>query len=393
MLSGKTWERGKQERQADLDGRHRALRPDKIGNAPAFLLSMNLTVEKGADFMQKLLNSLFVMAPESYLSLDGENVIASIGEKVAGCFPLYSFESILYFGQKGVSPSLMGACAARGINLSFFSPSGEFLAGIQGKSGANRALRENLYKISSDEAASLTVAKGFVSSKIYNTRWIVERTAREYPERVDAVKLKIAGAFLKRTYQMLPEAKNFDALRKMEAEADSCYYGVLDEVILQNKKDFFFSALPSDPPKDPLGAVLSFLYALMLQECTHALEGAGLDPDAGLLHRDRCGDVSLAMDLMEEFRGVICDRLAISTINIKGLNAEHFERQEDGSVFLNKNGRKAILNAWQAKKKETLRHPYLQEKITWGMLPNVQALLLARYIRGELDAYPPFLWK
>lgn len=165
---------------------------------------------------------------------------------------------------------------------------------------------------------------------------------------------------------MLPEAKNFDALRKMEAEADSCYYGVLDEVILQNKKDFFFSALPSDPPKDPLGAVLSFLYALMLQECTHALEGAGLDPDAGLLHRDRCGDVSLAMDLMEEFRGVICDRLAISTINIKGLNAEHFERQEDGSVFLNKNGRKAILNAWQAKKKETLRHRTCRKRLRGG---------------------------
>ena len=343
--------------------------------------------------MRKLMNSLFVMAPESYLSLDGETIVARIGEKVTGRFPLYSFESILYFGRKGVSPSLMGACADRGISLSFFSPAGEFLAGIQGKSGGNILLRRKQYEISAEEEASLRIAQKFIAGKIYNTRWVVERTAREYPQRVDAARLKAAGLRMKEAYRIVPKTASYGELQKLEEETEACYHGVLNELILQNKDDFYFTERSATPSFDKFNAVLSFVYALAARDCTHALEGAGLDPCIGFLRRDSSEQASLPLDLLEEFRSVVCDRFTVSLINIRGLNATHFDLYENGAVFLNRSGKKAVLNAWQTKKKEKLQHPFLQEKITWGMVPNIQALLLARYIRGEIDSYPPFLWK
>ena len=343
--------------------------------------------------MQKLMNSLFVMAPESYLSLDGETVVAKIGEKVAGRFPLHSFASILYFGQRGVSPSLMGACADRGIGLSFFTPTGEFLAGIQGKSNGDVLLKKKQYEISSDEEASLCIAKNIITGKIYNTRWVVERTTRDYRQRVNVQKLKAASTRMKEAYHEAPKVTSFKKLRKLENEITACYYAVLDELILQRKDDFYFTERSVDPPKDKLNAVLSFISALTARDCAYALEGAGLDVCAGFLHRDASAQGSLALDLMEELSSIICDRFTVSLINIRALNATHFDLQENGAVFLNKKGKKTVLNFWQARKKEKLQHPFLQEKITWGMVPNIQALLLARYIRGEIDSYPPFLWK
>jgi len=343
--------------------------------------------------MRKLMNSLFVMAPESYLSLEGDNVVASIGEKVAGRFPLHSFESILYFGQKGVSPSLMGACANQGISLSFFAPTGEFLAGVQAKSNGNLLLKKKQYELSSNDAACFSIAKNLITGKIYNSRWVIERTARDYPDRVDAKKLKAAGARMKAAYQTVPAIESFSVLKKLDQEMTSCYYSVFDELILNKKDLFYFKRRAAQPPIDCFNAALTFVYALLVRDCTHALEGAGLDVYAGFLHRDLPGRVSLALDLFEELRSIFCDRFTVTLVNIKGLNESHFDMHENGAAYLNQSGQKVVLNAWQAKKKETLQHPFLREKITWGMVPNIQALLLARYVRGEFDSYPPFLWK
>ena len=343
--------------------------------------------------MRKLLNTLFVLTPETYLTLEEENIVVKNGEDISGRFPLHLFESIFYFGYKGASPSLMGACAERGICLSFFTPNGKFLAGVCGESRGNVLLRKRQYEISSNEQESLSVAQNFIVGKIFNARWVLERAIRDYPLRVNTEKLKAASLHLTESYREAVNCTTIDSLRGLEGEAASCYFEVLNELILQNKDDFYFTGRSRRPPRDRFNAILSFVYTLMARDCVHALEGVGLDAYVGFLHRDRPGRTSLALDLMEEFRSVVCDRFAISLINNRSLQSKHFTLHENGAVLLNEDGRKILLNAWQLKKKESLTHPFLNEKVPWGLVPYIQALLLARMIRGDLDAYPPFLWK
>lgn len=343
--------------------------------------------------MRRLLNTLFVLTEDSYLALENENVTVLGPEGKRAQFPLLGLESIFSFSYKGASPALMGACAARGIGLAFFTPRGHFLARICGEAQGNVLLRKAQYRRSDDAAQSCLVARCFVFGKLYNSRWCVERTVRDHALRVDVPALKRSSAFLAGTAQQALACTNLDSLRGLEGQAATEYFRVFDQMILNQKEVFQFQGRNRRPPLDRVNALLSFGYQLLASDCACALEGTGLDSYVGFLHRDRPGRTSLALDLMEELRSVLVDRLVLALINTKATTAQQFDLQESGAVLLNEAGRKVFLNAWQARKREELTHPYLQEKIPWGLVPYVQALLLARYLRGDLDAYPCFLWK
>lgn len=343
--------------------------------------------------MRKLLNTLYVMTENCYLSLDGENIVIQEGEKTLGRFPLHTLENIVCFTYKGASPALMGACADRQIEMSFFSPRGAFLARTVGKEYGNVLLRKEQYRISDSSDRSIVYAKNMIVGKVFNCRWSIERTLRDHAYRVDADRLKNVSQAM---YEILPQIDSVrkpDELRGMEGKAAEQYFSVFDHMILNQKEDFSFTARSRRPPLDNMNAVLSFAYTVLAGDCVNALTSVGLDPYVGFLHRDRPGRASLALDLMEEFRPVLADRFILTLINTKALQANHFEKQKDNAVFLNADGRKAFFTLWQNHKRESITHPYLKEKIPWGLVPYVQALLLARTIRGDLEEYPPFLWK
>ncbi len=343
--------------------------------------------------MRKLLNTLYVMTENCYLSLDGENIVIQDGEKTLGRFPLHTLENIVCFTYKGASPALMGACAERQIGMSFFSPRGAFQARIVGKEYGNVLLRKEQYRISDSRERSITYAKNMIVGKVFNCRWSIERTLRDHAYRVDAEKLRNVSKAL---YEILPQIDGTnepEGLRGLEGKAAEQYFSVFDHMILNQKDDFKFTTRSRRPPLDNLNAVLSFVYTVLAGDCANALAGVGLDPYVGFLHSDRPGRTSLALDLMEEFRPVLADRFILTLINTKALQAVHFEKQKDNAVFLNDEGRKVFFAAWQSHKRESITHPYLKEKIPWGLVPYVQALLLARTIRGDLEEYPPFLWK
>lgn len=343
--------------------------------------------------MRKLLNTLYVMTDSCYLTLDGENIVIQNGDKVLGRFPLHTLENIICFTYKGATPALMGACAERKIGMSFFSPRGVFLARIVGKEYGNVLLRKEQYRISDDEKRSVTYAKNMIVGKVFNSRWSIERTLRDHAYRVDAEKMKQVSNILYETLPKLDSVLGLDELRGIEGKAAEQYFSVLNDMILNQKEDFAFTRRNRRPPLDNINAILSFAYTILAGDCANALSSVGLDPYVGFMHGDRPGRTSLALDLMEELRPVLADRFILTLINTKAIQAVHFERQKDNAVLLNDDGRKVFFNAWQNHKKETITHPYLKEKIEWGLVPYVQALLLARTIRGDIDEYPPFLWK
>ena len=343
--------------------------------------------------MRKLLNTLFVTSEDSYLALENENVVVLSGEEKKGQFPLSILEGIVCFTYKGASPALMGACAKRGVQLCFMTPNGRFLARACGESRGNVLLRKKQYRVSDDEAQSCLIARNFIFGKVYNTRWMIERTVRDHALRVDADDLKRLSQQMAQQLPIIAETVNLDTLRGLEGEASTRYFAAFDQMILNQKEDFRFEDRNRRPPMDRVNALLSFAYTMLANDCAAALESVGLDAYVGFLHRDRPGRASLALDLMEELRGPLADRLALTLINTRVIQAKHFQKQADGAVLLNDEGRKVFLNAWQERKRETLTHPYLKEKIFWGLVPYVQALLLARCLRGDLDGYPPFLWK
>lgn len=343
--------------------------------------------------MRKLLNTLYVMTEDCYLTLDGENIVIQNGEKTLGRFPLHTLENILCFTYKGASPALMGACAERKIGMSFFSPRGRFLARVSGKEYGNVLLRKEQYRISDQEDRSIAYARNMITGKVYNCRWSIERTLRDHGPRVDAQRLKKVSDILHDTLPKIDGACAMDELRGVEGKAAEQYFSVLNDMILNQKEDFFFSTRNRRPPLDNTNAILSFSYTVLAGDCANALSSVGLDPYVGFMHGDRPGRTSLALDLMEELRPVLADRFVLTLINTKAIRAGHFEKQKDNAVLLNEDGRKIFFNAWQNHKRESITHPYLKEKIPWGLVPYVQALLLARAIRGDLEEYPPFLWK
>lgn len=343
--------------------------------------------------MRKLLNTLFITNSEAYLALEGESVIVWQEQEKLGQFPLLILEGIISFSYKGASPALMGACGERGIQLSFFSPKGQFLARSCGKNRGNVLLRKQQYRISDDPSASCLIARNFIFGKVHNCRWSLDRSIRDHGMRVNAEELRRANGLLMGYLPLCLECENLEELRGLEGSAAMVYFAHLDELILNQKEDFFFRKRSRRPPLDRVNAMLSFAYSLLAGDCASALESVGLDSYVGFLHRDRPGRQSLALDLMEELRCIMADRFVITLINNRVLRAEHFETRENGATLLRDDARKKFLSAWQERKKEVITHPYLKEKIPWGLVPYVQALLLARHLRGDLDGYPTFLWK
>ena len=343
--------------------------------------------------MRKLLNTLFVTTEDSYLALENENVTVLSGDEKKGQFPLSILEGIICFTYKGASPALMGACAARGIQLCFMSPRGRFLARVCGEDRGNVLLRKQQYRVSDDMSKSCLAARNMILGKVFNSRWVLERTVRDHALRVDVDALKKVSQTLAQQLPAIGDATDLDTLRGLEGEASARYFSVFDQLILNQKDEFCFESRNRHPPRDNVNALLSFAYTLLANDCAAALESVGLDSYVGFMHRDKPGRASLALDLMEELRAPLADRLVLSLINTRVIQKKHFQRQADGTVLLNNDGRKLFLNAWQERKRETLTHPYLKEKLYWGLVPYVQALLLARYLRGDLDGYPSFFWK
>lgn len=343
--------------------------------------------------MRQLLNTLFVTSEDIYLSLDGENILANRDGQTVARYPLHTLQSVISFSYAGASPALMGACAERNIALSFCTPRGKFLARVSGESNGNVLLRRKQYRAADDPAESCEIARNMILGKVYNSRHSIERTRRDHGMRVNNVRLSAASEQLKDSFMEIQNCTDSDSLRGLEGAAASVYFGVFDEMILNQKDTFIFRDRNRRPPLDPVNAMLSFAYSLLANDCAAALESVGLDSYVGFLHRDRPGRSSLALDLMEELRPCMADRFILTLVNNRVVKENDFEYQPTGAVLLTDSGRKTFLKYWQEKKKDTLTHPFLNEKMSWGMIPYLQALLLARYLRGDLDAYPPFLWK
>ena len=343
--------------------------------------------------MRKLLNTLYVTSEKGYLALDGENVVVYDDTKEIGRLPLHNLEGIVSFGYRGTSPALMGACADRNISLCYISPQGKFLARVCGRVRGNVILRKQQYDSSQNDSISLEISKNNIIGKIYNAKWILKRAVRDHEMQIDVDQVNDAVEKMQVQLEAVRNCQAKDELRGYEGKAASDYFSVLDELILQQKKDFKFQGRSRRPPLDEVNAMLSFIYTLLSNMYISALESVGLDPCIGYMHAERPGRASLALDLMEELRPVLADRFVLSLINKRIITAKSFNKKEYGAVLLNDTGRKIILSEWQKRKKEVIMHPYLQEKVEWGIVPYVQSMLLARYLRGDLDGYPPFLWK
>lgn len=343
--------------------------------------------------MRQLLNTLFVTSEDIYLSLDGENVVASRGKTVAARYPLHTLSAIITFSYAGASPALMGACAQRDISLSFCTPRGKFLARTTGEANGNVLLRRAQYRAADDPVQSCEIARVMVFGKVYNARWSIERTRRDHGLRVDDQRLGEVSEQLKALLPQLLQETALDSLRGLEGAGATAYFGIFDQLILGDRTVFRFETRSRRPPLDPVNALLSFAYSLLAHDCAGALESVGLDAYVGFLHRDRPGRSSLALDLMEEFRPCVADRFVLTCINNRIFQKSDFIYRENGGVQLSDDGRRTFLRRWQERKKDSLTHPFLGEKMPWGLVPYLQALLLARYLRGDLESYPPFLWK
>ena len=343
--------------------------------------------------MKKLLNTVYINSPDRYLSLDGENVVVNENGNEIGRVPLHNIERIMTFGYTGASPALMGKCAENGIELVFMKESGRFLARVEGELKGNVLLRREQYRIADNPERSLETARYMIAAKLYNAGWSLERTIRDHAMRIDVDKFRKKSFFLRDACKKAICAQNIDTLRGIEGECASVYFSVFNEMILQQKEDFFFGTRSKRPPLDNVNAMLSFSYSLATGMCASALEAVGLDPYVGFMHTDRPGRKSMALDLVEEFRVLMCDRFVLSAINKRLITKDDFVTMEDGAVTLTDDGRKKFIGVWQKRKYDEIKHPFLNEKVEWGMLPYVQAMLLSRYIRGDLDCYPPFMWK
>lgn len=343
--------------------------------------------------MKKLLNTLYVTQPDMYLSLDGDNIVLIKEKEKIGRVPLHNLEGIVSFGYTGASPALIGYCADKNIALSFFTSSGRFQARVIGESKGNVVLRKEQYRISDSESRSVKIARNFIVGKLYNHKWMLERTIREHGLRINVERFKGASTELSSYIKEVRQCENLEQLRGLEGQAAAIYFELFNDMILQQEQDFVFHGRSRRPPLDNVNAMLSLAYSLLARDMAAALEGIGLDAYVGFLHRDRPGRISLALDMMEELRGIYADRFVLSLINKRMVTKDDFWVKENGAVLLKEEPRRTFISAWHAKKQEKITHPYLGEKIAWGLVPHAQAQLLARHLRNDLDEYPPFLWK
>lgn len=341
--------------------------------------------------MKKLLNTLYVTTQEAYLRKEGETVVVEKDKSVLLRLPIHTLQGIVTFGNVMTSPFLLNLCAERGVCVSYMSESGRFLARVTGPVSGNVLLRLAQMRAYDDRAKKGEIARSFVIGKLLNARNIVLRRIRDHGElevlrEAEAKHIDV----IRRVRDSEPDAER---LRGLEGEAGAAYFGCFNELLVAQKDDFSISGRNRRPPTDPMNALLSFLYTLLAHDCRCALEGVGLDPQIGFLHEVRSGRPSLALDLMEEFRSVLADRVALSLVNLRQVGPRDFRTTESGAVEMKDEARKTILQAWQKKKQETILHPFLDERVPIGLLPHLQALLLSRHLRGDLDAYPPFLLK
>ena len=366
--------------------------------------------------MRKLRNTLYVETEDAYLALEGENVVVKGSDQVIGRVPLHTLESIVSFSYRGASPALMGKCAQDGVTLAFFSPTGQLLARTTGETHGNVLLRREqyrradcaeastaslrlsislggLYRRADCAEASTAVARAFIQGKVFNCRWLLERSVRDHGLRLDGERVATASARLQAALGRLESAPDVATVRAVEGNAASEYFGVFGELVLRNREFFSFGGRSRRPPLDSVNALLSFAYSLLATDCAGALEAAGLDCFVGFLHCDRAGRRSLALDLMEELRPVFVDRFVLTLINNQVVGPKDFETRETGEVRIAARARRRVLEQWQARKRREVTHPYLKEKIRWGEVPFAQAMLLAKHLRGDLDGYPPFFWK
>ena len=340
--------------------------------------------------MKKLLNTLYVTTPEAYLSKDGLNVVVSVDKEELFRIPVMNVEGIVTFGYMGASPGLMKLCMDNNVSLVFMSPQGRFICRLQGATHGNVLLRKKQYSLSEDEDVALHLARLFITGKIFNTRSILQRFVRDNgaDEDVDQVIKQLEWR-----KKCVMKAESMDILRGEEGRAANSYFEVFDHLIIHQKADFPFNRRSRRPPRDEVNAMLSFVYTLIANDVSAALESVGLDPYVGFMHTLRPGRTSLALDMMEELRAYLGDRLVLSLINRKQVTKKDFIRQGDESVVMTDECRKTLLTTWQKRKKETIEHPYLKEKIPIGLLPYAQAMLLARFLREDLDDYPVFLMR
>ena len=331
--------------------------------------------------------------PDSYLACDGENVLIRVNEETKFRIPIHNLEGIVCFGFAGASPKLMHLCCERGVALSFLSQYGKFMGRVVGGVHGNVLLRRTQYRWSDDKDISVRLSRRFIAAKIVNSRAVLHRALRDHSAAVDQAAMEKALSWLAGTLVRLEKAADGDGVRGVEGEAANVYFSNFNQLILSQKDAFFMNGRNRRPPTDNVNALLSFLYTLLAHEVSAALESVGLDPQVGFLHRDRPGRPSLALDVMEELRPHFADRLAVTLINRKQITAGGFTVKENGAVIMSDETRKEVLTAWQKRKQEEITHPYLEEKIPLGLVPYVQALLLARHLRGDLEDYPPFFWK
>ena len=340
--------------------------------------------------MRKLLNTLYVTTPEAYLSKDGLNVVVSVKQQEVFRIPAINIEGIVTFGYMGASPGLMKLCSDNVISLTFLSPNGRFVSRVQGATHGNVLLRKAQYTLSDDEEWSLHVAQLMIAAKIQNYRNILRRYIRDYGKNQDVA--QVINVLENNKHKVL-KSENKNMLMGYEGIASTAYFSAFPHLILNQKESFPFSGRNKRPPKDAVNAMLSFAYTLIANDISTALETVGLDPYIGFLHTLKPGRASLALDMMEEFRAYLGDRFVLSLINKRQITAHDFLHQGDNGIVLTDSGRKTFITAWQNRKRETIIHPYLNEKIEIGLLPYVQAMMLARFIRKDIDDYPVFLIK
>lgn len=344
--------------------------------------------------MKRLLNSLFVTTQGTWLSRKGESIVVRSKEGAIKMFPVHLFESVLCFGQVAVTPPCMELCAEHGVSISFFTEYGRFIATVHGPTSGNILLRREQYRISDSPERSARIIRSILAAKINNSRTVLLRFLRDHPQEPAAEK-KFAQniALLEEALAQLRGSRDVEEMRGIEGTSAKLYFDLFDDLIVQQKKDFRFEGRNRRPPMDRVNALLSFVYTLLTNDVKSALHAAGLDYAAGFLHKDRPGRASLALDMVEEFRSWWADRLVLSLINLKQIKPAEFTATESGAVLMDESGRKTVIAAWQKRKQEQIVHPYTGEKIMIGHLPHLQAMLLARRIRGDMSEYTPYIWR
>lgn len=343
--------------------------------------------------MKKLLNTLFVTLQGASVVKEGENVLVREEGEVRLRVPVHGLGGLVTFGQVWCSPQLLFLCAERGVGVTFLSENGRFLARVAGPESGNVLLRREQYRWADDLERSARVARDMLTGKLANARQVLLRARRDHGDKANAPALDLAAERLADCLTRLPITQTLDELRGIEGEGANAYFGAFDALITAKEPAFQFTTRNRRPPLDPVNCLLSFLYTLLAHDARSALEGVGLDPAVGFLHRDRPGRASLALDLMEELRPVLADRVALSLVNLGQLRARDFRTEESGAVLLSDDARKQVLVAYQKRKQEEIMHPFLKERVEIGLLCHVQALLLARHVRGDLDGYPAYLWR